>query len=144
METKGKKGEQQDKGISVMISLLLFISFHIGQCTTLLHNSLPFLIYFVSIFTFLLHTTCFTCAFHFSFVLLQCMDYTCFQCLFLMSLSFYFIYKWVVYCFVMVEYSWESTGSFLENSLLKLNLVKSVLELTLKLNLIDWLLEIIT
>ena len=55
-----------------------------------------------------------------------------FPCVLIPSL----VYKRVVYCFVMVEYSWEFTSSFLENSLLKLNLIKSVLELTLKLNLI--------
>ena len=44
----------------------------------------------------------------------------------------------------MVEYSWESTGSFLKNPLLKLSLIKSVIELSSKLNSIDWLLGIIT
>ena len=51
------------------------------------------LISFVSIFTFLLCTTCFTCAVHFSFVSLQCMDYTCSPCLFLMFLFLYLVYN---------------------------------------------------
>ena len=122
--------------VSVMTSFLLFTSFHIGCYMNMLHGSLPFSISFVSIFTFLLCTTCFTCTFHFSFVSLWGMDYTCSPCLFLMFLFLHFVYKQVVYCSVTVEYYWEPTGSFLKNFLLKLNLIKSVLELTLKLNLI--------
>ena len=100
--------------LTVMISFLLLTSFHIGWYTTYCKASLPSSS-LSSIFTYLLHTMCFPCIFHLFFCFIQCMDYTHCPCLYLMFFTFS-VYKWVVYCLVTVEYSWESTDSLIRNS----------------------------
>ena len=81
-------------------------SFYIGWYTTYFLPSFSL----SSISTYQLHTMCFPCASHLFFFFIQCMDYAHCPCFYLMFFTFS-VYKWVVYCHVTVEYSWEPTSS---------------------------------
>ena len=84
--------------IIVMIFLLSSFHFLSQQNNTQTCCMAAFFSFFlVSIFTSLLHTTCFTCVSHFTFGFTLCMDYTRCPCILLMfALSP--VYNQVVYC----------------------------------------------
>ena len=66
---------QLRRGVMLWFPFFLSFPFALEQYMTLLHGSSSFLSLFVSIFTLLLHAICFTCAFHFLFCFIKCMDY---------------------------------------------------------------------